>query len=170
MLPECLCFRKISYDDAPHDRDRDGHVHVHVNILHDCDRGHDGRAHFLHVRDDYFHDLTFFNLCESHSNLSFFVPILHLIYWEGEILILFIQNLSYFCYFQKFILLIDSFHQENCSCRLLQLNVILFIMFFLRVNDYDWLYHGILNANDHDRENDHENDHNDHLLMSGEFS
>mgnify|MGYP000854674984 CR=1 FL=1 len=166
MLPEYLCFRKISYDDAP--RDRDGLVRV--NNLHDCDRDHDDRFHALRVRDDYIHDLIFFNLYESHSNLSFFVPILHLIYWEEEILILFIQNPSYFYYFQKFLLLIDSFHQGNYNCKLLQLNVILFIMFFLHVNANYWIYHGIPNANDHDRGNDRENDRNDHPLMSEEFS
>ena len=166
MLPECLCFRKIYYGGGLRDRDD----HVHVNILHDRDRVHDGRVHAHHVRDDYVHDLTFFNLCESHSILSFFVPILRLIYWEGEILILSIQNPSYFCYFQKFILLIDSFHQENYNCRLLKLSVSFFIMFSLRVNDYDCIYHENLNENDRDRGSDHENGRNDHLIMSGEFS
>ena len=67
-------------------------------------------------------------------------------------------------------MLIDSFHQGNYNCKLPQLNVTLFIMSFLRVNDYDCIYRVNLNEKDRDHVNDHENDRNDHLIMNEVFS
>lgn len=165
MLPECLCFRKISHDGGLHDRC--GHVHVNYDHVHD---DHD---RVNRVRDDHVHgwiSFNLFNLYESHNILSFSGPILHLTYLEGEILILVIGNPSYSCYFQKFLLLTDLFHQGNYNYKLLQFIVTLFIMSFLRVNDYDCIYRVNLNENDRDHVNDHENDRNDHLIMSEEFS
>lgn len=165
MLPGCLYFRKILYDGDLHDRG--GRVHMNYDHVHD---DHD---RVNRVCDDYVHGWIFsnlFSLYELHKILSFSVLILNLIYWEGEILTLFIENPSYFCYFQKFLLLTDSSNQVNYNCKLLQFIVTLFIMSFLRVNDYDCIYRVNLNENDRDHVNDHENDRNDHLIMSEEFS
>lgn len=72
MLPECLCFRKISHDGGLHDGGG--------RVLANYDHVHDDHDRVNRVRDDYVHGWISFNLYESHNILSFFAPILHSIY------------------------------------------------------------------------------------------